>query len=243
MRSRVLAAAIVAIGIIGAAGPVSAEVTVAPSSAQNGARTAFTVELTNARAGVGTVKIELLVPDGVFAIDASPTEGDGFVPVVAYRDVVPPLVTPSGTVIARVVDKITWEGGPSVISGFFEVVFGLGPIYSEQSQFVFPIVQTYEDGSTDSWTELQAAGQPAPEYAAPIIALAGAPTALTPDPNASVPLDETVSTVGTAGLEVESAGESEGSPLFAILGVLAFAAVVIAGSVFAARRTARRHDL
>ena len=81
--------------------------------------------------------------------------------------------------VTEVVDTVTWSGG-SIAPGQFDTFsLSVGPLPTNKSELAFPAIQTYSDGQSVSWIDVQPAGGPEPDHPQPVLHLVDRTTATT----------------------------------------------------------------
>ena len=109
-RAGVLAAAVAA-GVLGAASPASADVTVSPPSAPQGSGTDVTFTVTNTAKSAIT-KIKLLLPADLPVAEAYPLSVDDWAPLTTSKSLDTPLDGIHGEAITETASAITWTAMP-----------------------------------------------------------------------------------------------------------------------------------
>ena len=159
------------------AGPVSAHVTVNPSTASQGAYTKVSFRVPTESDTVSTTKIEVDLPADtpIASVAIKPVPGWT---VVAEKTKLPtPLKDDDGAQITEAVSKITWTAstGSEIKPGQFqEFDVSLGPLPDKATAVVFKALQTYSDGSIVRWIDLPNADGSEPGHPAPTLKLAAA---------------------------------------------------------------------
>jgi uncharacterized protein YcnI len=174
---------VVAVASLLAAAPVllpgtaAADVSVAASRAQAGARSVLiTFRVTNADPAVPTTRLQVFLPTVRPLLGVRPTAPIGWTVRV---DTAPPTTseTPQGAPVTPIATTVTWDGG--AVAGADHAVFpldvdrlpdGPGPLR-------FHVVQTFASGATEEWSDLVPYGAPAPAHPALEIPYSTAPGA------------------------------------------------------------------
>jgi uncharacterized protein YcnI len=159
-------------------GTAAADVSVAASRAQAGARNVLiTFRVTNADPAVPTTRLQVFLPTVRPLLGVRPTAPIGWTVRV---DTAPPT-TPAaldGAPVTAIATTVTWDGG--TVAGADHAVFpldvdrlpdGAGPLR-------FHVVQTFASGATEEWSDLVPYGAPAPAHPALEIPYGSAPGAL-----------------------------------------------------------------
>jgi hypothetical protein len=109
-RAGVLAAAVAA-GVLGAASPAAADVTVSPPSAPQGSGTDVTFKVTNTAKSAIT-KIKLVLPADLPVAEAYPLSVDDWAPLITNRSLDAPMEGIHGEAITESASDITWTAMP-----------------------------------------------------------------------------------------------------------------------------------
>jgi uncharacterized protein YcnI len=173
----VVVALVVATALALLPGTAAADVTVAASRAEAGARdVTITFRVTNADPAVPTTRLEVFLPTARPLLGVAPTAPRGWTARVTTVPPPTPLVTDDGPV-AEIAAAVAWEGG--TVTGTDYAVFpidvdrlpdGAGPLR-------FRVVQTFADGTTVEWSDTVAAGAPVPAHPALVVPYGTAPAA------------------------------------------------------------------
>jgi uncharacterized protein YcnI len=216
------------LGVLAAATPASAHVTVNPKQETQGgyARVAFRVP--NESDAASTTKLEVFLPEKSPIASVSTMPVPGWSVAVTRGKPATPLKA-HGTDVTEVVTKVTWTATPAAVikaGQFQEFPVSLGPL-PEVDQLVFKALQTYSDGTIVRWIDEPVAGGEEPESPAPVLTLAPkaaaaagtTPAAVTVETAAKAPAADDGNGLGTglgaAGLVAGLGG--------LVLGGLAFA--------------------
>lgn len=147
-------------------GTAAADVSVAASRAQAGARNVLiTFRVTNPDPAVPTTRLQVFLPTVHPLLGVRPTAPVGW---TVRTDLAVPATPPTvdGAPVGAVAAAVSWEGG--TVAGTDSVVFpidvarlpdGAGPLR-------FHVVQTFTDGATEEWSDLVPYGAPAPAHPA-----------------------------------------------------------------------------
>jgi uncharacterized protein YcnI len=158
-------------------GTAAADVSVAASRAQAGARSVLiTFRVTNADPAVPTTRLQVFLPTVRPLLGVRPTAPIGWTVRV---DTAPPTTsaTLDGAPVTAIATTVTWDGG--TVAGADHAVFpldvdrlpdGAGPLR-------FHVVQTFASGATEEWSDLVPYGAPAPAHPALEIPYGSAPGA------------------------------------------------------------------
>ena len=223
-------------GVLAAASPAAAHVTVNPDQETQGgyARVAFRVP--NESDAASTTKVEVFLPEKSPIASVSTMAVPGWTVAVTRGKPATP-VKAHGADVAEVVTKLTWTASPAAAikaGQFQEFPVSLGPL-PEVDQLVFKSLQTYSDGTVVRWIEEPVAGGEEPQNPAPVLTLAKAAAdgvKGTPPPAVTVETAEKVSEDDPAG----GAGLGVGLGAAGLLAGLA--GLVLGGLAFARTRRA-----
>jgi len=207
-----------------AAGPAAAHVEVESEKAQalaENVEISFDAESESDTAGI--TRIRVVLPEGIAPADV--TYGEG----------------PKGWKFTAAGDGYTVEG-PAVKTGAnaeYSVVVKQLP---DAKELAFKTLQTYSDGSTDRWIELDKSG----ENPAPVLKLkAAAPGATPADPSPSEtappstsPAPEETTPSSSPAAQAEEKDDDGGMPAGAWIGIAVVVIVVAGGALYVVRRRA-----
>lgn len=144
-RAGVLAAAVAA-GVLGAASPAAADVTVNPPSAPQGSGTNVTFKVTNtARSAI--TKVKLVLPPELPVAEAYPLSVDDWAPMINTKALPTPMDGIHGEAITSTAADITWTAmpGKALAPGkSADLLVAMGPMPSS-AQMSFTVVPTYAD--------------------------------------------------------------------------------------------------
>ncbi|HEX4248126.1 MAG TPA: YcnI family protein [Pseudonocardia sp.] len=158
------------------AGMAEAHVTAQPGWATQGGYAVVALRVPTESESAGTVKVELTLPAQHPIADVLTTPMAGWTSHIGKVAVNPPLRTDDGTV-SEVAHTITWTAQPGKRiepDQYADFDVSLGPLPTDASQLVLPVVQTYDDGTVVNWDQPRAAGAPEPEHPAPTLTLLAA---------------------------------------------------------------------
>jgi uncharacterized protein len=209
-----------AAGLLLAAGPASAHVTI-PGTAPKGGYGIVTISVPNERDAASTVKLEVQVPRDVTIRSVRPQAKPGWTATVTKRTLDEPITGGEGGDVTEVVDTVTWEGGAIGPGQFDTFSLSMGPLPDDVDELTVPAIQTYSDGEEVAWIEAATGSGEEPDHPAPVLHL----TAATDDsPDA-------------AGADEADDGGGDGLAIAAIVvSILALGAAAF--SIRAARRSA-----
>jgi uncharacterized protein YcnI len=222
------------LGVLAAATPASAHVSVNPKQETQGgyARVAFRVP--NESDAASTTKVEVFLPEKSPIASVSTMAVPGWSVVVTKGKPATPLKA-HGSDVTEVVTKVTWTATPAAVikaGQFQEFPLSLGPL-PEVPELVFKALQTYSDGTIVRWIDEPVAGGEEPESPAPVLTLAPKAAA-----GASTAPAVTVETVAQGADAGDDSGNGLGVGLGAAGLVAGLAGLVLGGLAFARTRQA-----
>jgi len=145
-RAGVLAAAVAA-GVLCAASPAAADVTVSPPSAPQGSGTNVTFKVTNT-AGSAITKVKLLLPADLPVAEVYPLSVDDWAPLITNRSLDAPLTSiHGGQQVTEATSDITWTAmpGKALAPGkSADLAVAMGPLPTA-AQMSFTLQPTYAD--------------------------------------------------------------------------------------------------
>jgi hypothetical protein len=144
-RAGVLAAAVAA-GVLGAAAPAAADVTVDPPSAPQGSGTNVTFKVTNTAQSAIT-KVKLVLPPDLPVAEAYPLSVDDWAPLITSKALATPMDGIHGEAITSTASGITWTAmpGKALAPGkSADLIVAMGPMPAS-AQMSFTVVPTYAD--------------------------------------------------------------------------------------------------
>jgi uncharacterized protein YcnI len=161
IRKLLVAGALVAGVIALGAGQASAHVEIEREGRVGGDGTVeATLTVPNERDDAGTVRVELVFPDGVRIANAQPATVDDWTATVEKSD--------TGDV-----ESVVWTGGPVAGEEDVELPLSIGPVPEGTEEIEFDAVQTYDDGEQVRWIEPTPEGGEEPEHPAPVLLISG----------------------------------------------------------------------
>lgn len=174
-------AAVVASGALVAlvaATPASAHVVADPKTAPGGGYSVITFRVPTESDTAGTVRLEVTLPTDRPVTSMSTEPIPGWSAQVVKAPLPAPVSTGHGGTVTQAVRTVTWTAAPGTRIGpgqFAEFKVSAGPLPSTPGPLVMLAVQTYDDGSSVSWTEPPGpAGAPEPEHPAPVLEITSA---------------------------------------------------------------------
>jgi uncharacterized protein YcnI len=157
------------LGVVLAAGPAFAHVSVDPSEANQGGYATLTFKVPNEKDDASTVQVEVEIPTDHPIASVSVQPVPGWTATVAKTTLPTPVETEGGQV-TEAVSKITWSGGEIQPGQFQQFPVSMGPL-PETDEIVFKALQTYSDGDVVRWIEATPANGEEPEFPAPVLTL------------------------------------------------------------------------
>ena len=221
-----------------AAAPALAHVTVNPSEAAQGSFEELAFRVPNEQDTADTIKVEVKFPTDTPIGSVSVKPHPGWTVDVQKETLATPITTDDGTV-TEAVSVITWSGGKIGPGEFDDFEVSAGPMPDVDS-LKFPTVQTYSDGTVDSWIQDTPPGGAEPEHPAPVLTLT--PASAAGDGHASDSSSSESSSSSTApSVNVTGATvvKKESSGLAVAALIVAAIALVLGGiALFRPRRSA-----
>lgn len=174
IRSIGVSAAVAVAALWCGAGSADAHVTAQPGTATKGgyAKIAFRVPTESATAGTVGLTVSLPADHPLASVSLRPMPG--WTGTATKETLAKPVSDDDGRTITQRVATVTWQAQPGtrIAPGeFTEFEMSVGPLPTDTNQLLFPVVQTYDDGSTVHWDQPPANGGPEPEHPAPAVAL------------------------------------------------------------------------
>jgi periplasmic copper chaperone A len=157
------------LGVVLAAGPAFAHVSVDPPEANQGGYATLTFQVPNETDNADTTQFEVDLPadNPIASVSVQPVPG--WTAVVEKTTLAKPVTTDDGPVTEGV-SKITWSGGTIKPGEFQQFPVSMGPL-PETDEIVFKALQTYSDGTVVRWIEATPASGEEPEHPAPVVTL------------------------------------------------------------------------
>lgn len=196
-----------------ASGTASADVTVTPSTAVQGAYTKLTFLVPNESESASTVKLRVSFPTTTPLASVRVKRQEGWTADVVKTKLRSPN-DPCDCAVTPTVTSITWTADRAAAVGpgeFAEFDVFVGPLPTK-STLAFPAVQSYDDGQVDRWTTRARSGvQPAnpvpmltlvPAPAGAAAGVAGQPAGADAPTTTQASWNGTARWVGMAGLAV-----------------------------------------
>jgi uncharacterized protein YcnI len=226
-------AALAAAALVLLPGTSAADVTVAASRAESGARdVTITFRVTNDDPAVPTTGLEVFLPTARPLLGVAPVAPTGWTARVGTAAPTTP-VTVDGAPVPEIATSVAWEGGALTADGYAVFPVDVDRLPDGAGPLRFRVVQSFADGTTVEWSDLVPYGAPAPQHPALVVPYSDTPAA--PDTGAEAEGHHH----GAPALDV-AVLTGTGSPWWTIgLGV-GLGALVAAGSAALGRRQRRR---
>ena len=233
-----------AAALIALAAPASAHVTVQPSTATAGGYATLSFQVPNERDAASTTGLTVQMPTDAPIPSVAVQPKPGWTYKVTRGAPATPMSV-HGAEVTDVVTQISWTaepGNPGIAPGEFDLfTISAGALSENQNSLVFKVVQTYSDGEEVRWIDPSEAGQPEPDYPAPVLSLtAGADEGDGDGDAATVPAGGTDTETGTVAVAAEDSSSGDGTArALGIAGLVVGAAGLGAGG-FALASARRR---
>jgi len=201
MVSRMLRLAAVtiisALGVLALAQPAWAHVTVHPTSLPAGSSDIeLTFRVPNERDNANTVNVQVFFPTNLPLLTVDVLPVPGWTATVHTQNLATPVQTDDGPV-SEIVSDVTWQAtvGGIAPGQYEDFDVAAGSVPNKPTQLAFKALQTYSTGEIVRWIEVPMAGQPAPDFPAPVLTLtpSNAPTTPVTTPH------EAATTTGSGG--------------------------------------------
>lgn len=158
------------VGLLAAAAPAAAHVTVDPREAAAGSYARVDFRVPNERDATATTKLEVHLPTDTPIPSVSVKPVPGWEVEVTRRTLDEPIEGGHGEVIEEVVESITWSAQSEEAAiqpgQFGEFPVSMGPLPEGVDALYFPSLQTYSDDEVVRWIDVAAEGveadRPAP---------------------------------------------------------------------------------
>ena len=171
----VLLAALTALAAsIGVATFASAHVTVSSPDATAGGYGKLTFRVPNESDTASTVRLRIQFPTDTPLASLRVQPVPGWTAATTRTQIDPPVTDDDGTEITEAISVVefTADAGGGIAPGQFQEFSLSGGPFPDAESLVFPVVQTYSDGSESAWIEPTVEGQAEPEHPAPVLTLA-----------------------------------------------------------------------
>lgn len=191
MRSLALAGPLAMLALIALGPGAAADVTISPSTAEQGGAAAITLQVRNDRPGAFTKQVEVQFPQATPIAEVYPMSVPYWAPIATSRKLDAPVQGIHNDGLTIVTAAVTWiraDDAPKA-PAVENLGLQLGPL-PKIDELVLTVVQTYSDGTVRRWSGPNAAGagvqagngtvlhlQPAGAYATPAVEDTLAPVA------------------------------------------------------------------
>jgi uncharacterized protein YcnI len=150
-------------------GTAAADVTVAASRAEAGARNVtITFRVTNADPAVPTTRLAVFLPTVHPLLGVRPTAPTGWTAHVGTAVPATPL-TVDGAPVSEIPTAVTWEGGTLAGTGYAVFPIDVDRLPDGAGPLRFRVVQTFAGGTTEEWSDLVPYGAAAPAHPALVV--------------------------------------------------------------------------
>jgi uncharacterized protein YcnI len=218
-------------------GAAAADVTVAASRAESGARNVtITFRVTNDDPAVPTTGLEVFLPTARPLVGVAPVAPAGWTVRVSTTESTPAPTAPAtaGTPVAGIAASVTWEGGTLTGDGYAVFPIDVDRLPEGAGPLRFRVIQRFADGTAVEWSDLVPYGAPAPRHPALVVPYSDTPLA----PPAAA--DHTAGGHhGAPALDVAIVAGSS-SPWWTVGLAIAVGGLVAAGAAALGRRQRRR---
>ena len=211
-------------------GTAAADVTVAASRAESGARdVTITFRVTNDDPAVPTTGLQVFLPTARPLLGVAPVAPTGWTARVGTAAPTTP-VTVDGAPVPEIATSVAWEGGTLTGDGYAVFPVDVDRLPDGAGPLRFRVIQTFADGTTVEWSDLVPYGAPAPQHPALVVPYSDTPAAAaTPRPRGTTTAPRPSTSPPRRGRRGGRSG----------LGV-GLGALVAAGSAVLGRRQRRR---
>jgi uncharacterized protein YcnI len=224
-RRVVVGVAAVAAGVILAAGPAAAHVTIQPGSAAQGGFATFAFQVPNEEQDANTTQLEVEFPTDHPIPFMSVEPVPGWTINVETSTLDEP-VEAEGEEITEAVSRVTWSGGVIAPGEFQQFFVSAGPLPDDTDHLEFPTLQTYDSGEVVRWIQETPEDGEEPEFPAPILEL----TPSTGDEHGGGTDEEASEDEGASDEPAESDGDDDsGSETLAIVALIVGGLGLLAG--------------
>ncbi len=170
-------AALAAAALVLLPGAAAADVTVAASRAESGARdVTITFRVTNDDPAVATTGLEVFLPTARPLLGVAPVAPTGWTARVGTAAPTTP-VTVDGAPVPEIATSVAWEGGTLTGDGYAVFPVDVDRLPDGAGPLRFRVIQTFADGTTVEWSDLVPYGAPAPQHPALVVPYSDTPAA------------------------------------------------------------------
>jgi uncharacterized protein YcnI len=211
----------VLVGVIAAltvsVGVASAHVSVSSEDAAPGGFGTFTFLVPDESDTASTVAVRIQIPKAAAMASLRTQPIPGWTVTTTTAELPKPVKDDDGQEITSYVSVVEFRAadGGGIRPGEFQQFALSGGPFPDAEQVVFPVVQSYSDGTESAWIEPTVEGQPEPELPAPVLSLAADPA-----PSASAPATATAAAGEHSHGEVIARDPSGLALFFSILAIL-----------------------
>jgi uncharacterized protein YcnI len=210
-------------------GTAAADVTVAASRAEAGARNVtITFRVTNDDPAVPTTGLQVFLPTARPLLGVAPVAPDGWTARIGTAAPATPVAL-DGVPVQEIATSIAWEGGTLAGAGYAVFPVDVDRLPDGAGPLRFRVIQTFADGGTVEWSDLVPYDAPAPEHPALVIPYGDPPAAPAAAPEGH-----------HHGAPIPDVPTGTGSPWWTVGLGATLGALVAAGSVVLGRRQRRR---
>jgi uncharacterized protein YcnI len=159
--------------ILGIASPAWAHVTVHPATMPAGSKDVeLTFRVPNERQNADTVMVQVFFPTNLPLLTVDVLPIPGWSASVHTQTLAIPVKTDDG-LVSQIVTDVAWRSTSGGIApGQYEdFSVAAGSVPDKPVQLVFKALQTYSSGEIVRWIEVPVAGQPEPDFPAPVMTL------------------------------------------------------------------------
>jgi len=230
-------AALAAAALVLLPGAAAADVTVAASRAESGARdVTITFRVTNDDPAVPTTGLEVFLPTARPLVGVAPVAPAGWTARVGTTESTPVPTAPAtaGAPVTAIAASVTWEGGALTGDGYAVFPIDVDRLPDGAGPLRFRVIQRFADGTAVEWSDLVPHGAPAPRHPALVVRYSDTPLA----PPAAAD-HAAAGHHGAPALDV-ALPAGPGSPWWTVGLAVAVGGLVTAGAVALGRRQRRR---
>jgi len=230
-------AALAAAALVLLPGAAAADVTVAASRAESGARdVTITFRVTNDDPAVPTTGLEVFLPTARPLVGVAPVAPAGWTARVGTTESTPVPTAPAtaGAPVPAIAASVTWEGGALTGDGYAVFPIDVERLPDGAGPLRFRVIQRFADGTAVEWSDLVPHGAPAPRHPALVVRYSDTPLA----PPAAAD-HAAAGHHGAPALDV-ALPAGPGSPWWTVGLAVAVGGLVTAGAAVLGRRQRRR---
>jgi len=230
-------AALAAAALVLLPGSAAADVGVAASRAESGARdVTITFRVTNDDPTVPTTGLEVFLPTARPLVGVAPVAPGGWTARVGTTVPTAPVPAPAtaGAPVSAIATSVTWEGGTLTGDGYAVFPIDVDRLPDGAGPLRFHVIQRFADGTAVEWSDLVPYGAPAPRHPALVV-----PYSDTPPAPAAVEGQPAGHHHGEPALDV-TLPAGPGSPWWTVGLAVGVGGLVTAGAAVLGRRQRRR---